>query len=193
MKTIARLFVALFLVNCMVFNCMVLPVSAMSPEELAAETEAYTKSTVKDTPTKPESIIAKVDEACALLSKEGQAAFPQFKGKGSPFLYEGTYIWIHGLKDSVMLMHPIKYKMEGNNLVGLKDKNGKRFFVTMNELVTEKGQGWVEYMWPTPGTNEVVRKVSFVKKCTLPDRTEVVVGSGIYNGDQAAVAKLEIR
>jgi hypothetical protein len=172
---------------------LVLPAFAeMTPEELAKESEAYTKSTAKETFTMPETIIAKVDEACTLLSAEGQAAYPKFKGSGSEFLFEGTYIWVHSLKDGTMLMHPLKYKMEGKNLIGLKDKNGKRFFVTMNDLVGSKGQGWVEYMWPTPGTNEVVRKISFVKKCTLPDGTDVVIGSGIYNGDEGAIARLDI-
>jgi signal transduction histidine kinase len=63
----------------------------------------------------------------------------------------------------------------------------------MNNLVNEKGQGWVEYFWPVPGSKEIVRKVSFVKKATLPDGTEVVVGCGIYNGDAAAIAKLDIK
>ena len=71
-----------------------------NPEQLAAESEAYVKSTAKETPTAPEAIVAKVDEACALLKKEGPAAFPKFKGKGSPFLFEGTYIWIHSLKET---------------------------------------------------------------------------------------------
>ena len=165
----------------------------VSPEELAVESEAYVKTTVKTTPTMPETIMAKVDEACALLAKEGQAAFPKFKGKGSPFLFEGTYIWIHTLKETKMLMHPIKFKMEGNELIGLKDEKGKRFFVAMNNLVNEKGQGWVEYFWPVPGSKDIVRKVSYVKKATLPDGTEVVVGCGIYNGDAAAIAKLDIK
>ncbi len=189
MKLVPKMLLAMSIVSLLALPAL----AAMSPEELAAESEAYVKTTAKTTPTKPETIIAKVDEACALVAKEGQAAFPKFKGKDSPFLYEGTYIWIHGLKDSVMLMHPIKNKMETTQLVGLKDKNGKRFFVTMNDVTAGAGQGWVEYMWPTPGTNEVVRKVSYVKKCTLPDATDVVIGSGIYNGDEAAMAKLDIK
>ena len=51
-----------------------------NPEQLAAESEAYVKSTAKETPTAPEAIVAKVDEACALLKKEGPVAFPKFKG-----------------------------------------------------------------------------------------------------------------
>jgi len=164
-----------------------------SPEQLAAESEAYVKSTAKETPTAPDTIVAKVDEACQLLKKEGPAAFPKFKGKGSPFLFEGTYIWIHSLKETKMLVHPIKFKMEGNELIGLKDEKGKRFFVAMNNVANETGQGWVEYYWPVPGTKDIVRKVSYVKKCTMADNVDVVIGCGIYNGDPAAMAKLEIK
>jgi signal transduction histidine kinase len=51
-----------------------------------------------------------------------------------------------------MLMHPIKHKMEGRHLISLKDEQGKRFFVTMNNLADQKGEGWVDYMWPEPGS-----------------------------------------
>ena len=139
---------------------------------LAAESETFCASTVnKAQPTAPAVIIAKVNEACALLEKEGPAAFPKFSGKGSAFLYEGTYVWVHTLAEAKMLMHPIKYKMVGNSLIGLKDAKGKRFFVVMNDLAREKGEGWVEYYWPKPGTEESVRKISFIKKGKLADGT----------------------
>lgn len=159
---------------------------------LATESETYCTSTIKPEPTAPASIIAKVNEACALLEKEGPAAFPKFSGKGSPYIYEGTYIWVHTLAEAEMLVHPIKFKMVGNKLVGLKDSNGKRFFVVMNDLVREKGEGWVEYYWPKPGTQESIRKISFVKKCKMSNGVEVVVGSGLYNTSHADVAKLEL-
>ncbi len=178
----------------LLFTLLALPALAdPSPDELTAESEAYVKTTAKDTPTMPEVIVAKVNEACALLQKEGPAAFPKFKGKGSPFLYEGTYIWIHSLKETRMLMHPIKFRMEGKELIGLKDEKGKRFFVAMNNVANEQGQGWVEYFWPVPGAKDIVRKVSYVKKCTMADGVDVVIGSGIYNGDPAAMAKLDIK
>ena len=160
---------------------------------LAAESEAYCATTInKERPTPPAAIIAKVNEACALLEKEGPAAFPKFQGKNSPFIYEGSYVWVHNLADAEMLMHPIKYKMVGNKLVGLKDASGKRFFVVMNDLVREKSEGWVEYFWPKPGTQETVRKISFVKKCKMANGVEVVVGSGLYSFNDADVAKLEL-
>jgi methyl-accepting chemotaxis protein len=177
---------------------LLLPTSSLRAADdpaaaLAAESEAYCASTIQpDRHTPPADVIAKVNEACALLAKEGPAAFPKFSGKNSPFLYEGTYIWIHSLAESKMLMHPIKYKMVGTLLIGLKDPKGKRFFTVMNDLVREKGEGWVEYYWPKPGTTEITRKISFVKKCTMSDGVEVVVGSGLYNPSDEDVAKLEL-
>jgi hypothetical protein len=162
------------------------------PAALAAESEKQCAATAKDKPTAPDVIVAKVKEACTLLEKEGPASFPKFQGKDSPFIYEGTYVWIHTLADSEMLMHPVKYKMVGNKLIGLKDARGKRFFVVMNDLVKEKGEGWVEYYWPKPGSTDVVRKISFVKKCKMSNGIEVVVGSGLYNYSDADVAKLEL-
>jgi hypothetical protein len=160
---------------------------------LATESETYCTATInKDRPTPPAVIIAKVNEACALLEKEGPAAFPKFSGKDSPFLYEGSYVWIHSLSESEMLVHPIKYKMVGTKLTGLKDAKGKRFFVVMNDLVKEKGEGWVEYYWPKPGTQDSVHKISFVKKCKMANGVEVVVGSGLYSFSDADVAKLEL-
>lgn len=185
-------FVKIMLLSALVVMLNV-PAFGMSADELAAESVAYLKTTEKTTPTMPATIVAKVEEACKLLTAKGTAAFPEFMGKNSPFLYEGTYIWLHTLEDATMLMHPIKPKMVGKKLIGLKDHNGKRFFVIMNDVVNKKGgNGWVEYLWPIPGTKDVVRKVSYVKKCTMSDGTDVVIGSGIYNGDKAAMDKLEI-
>jgi len=190
MKKVAVYFCALL--------CLALGTRAPAADDpaaaaLAAESETYCTSTLnKERPTPPAMIVDKVNAACALLQKEGAAAFPKFSGKGSAFLYEGTYVWVHTLAEGRMLVHPIKYKMVGNNLIGLKDARGKRFFVVMNDLVTEKGEGWVEYYWPKPGTDEAVRKISFVKKGKLLDGTEVVVGSGLVNFSDADVAKLEI-
>jgi hypothetical protein len=160
---------------------------------LGAESTAYCVSTVnKDRPTPPALVVAKVNEACALLAKEGPEAFPKFNGKGSPFLYEGTYIVVDTLNEGVVLVHPLQPKMVGNKLMALKDVKGKRFFAIMSDLAKEKGEGWVEYYWPKPGTEEAVRKVSFVKKCTMANGVEVAVVSGLFNFSEADVSKLEL-
>lgn len=141
--------------------------------EEAAKASAETKPTVK-------MIIEKVDKASKLLEAEGPDAYGKFKGKDSEFIFAGTYIWIHDM-EGVMQMHPIKYKMEGKRLIGLKDANGKLFFTVMNKVAREKGSGWVSYMWPKPGDKEPSKKVSYVKLCKMSDGKEVVIGCGVYD------------
>lgn len=159
---------------------------------LAKESAAYAQSTAPTRPTPPQLIIDKLNEACTLLAAEGSAAYSKFKGQGSKYLFEGTYVWIHQLSDAKMVMHPIKNKLVGKKLIGLKDKTGKRFFTVMNRLVAEKGSGWVSYLWPKPGTKDFVKKVSYVKKCVTADNIEVVLGCGLYNYSEEDLKNLEI-
>jgi cytochrome c len=147
-------------------------------KKLALESESYCASTASTKPT-ADMVIAKVTEACALVEKEGTKSFAKFKGKNSKFIFAGTYIWINDLNGK-MLMHPIKPAMEGQDLIGLKDSNGKRFFVDMIATVKEKGSGWVDYLWPKPGSTERSTKVSYVKK-VICDGTEVLLGCGVYD------------
>jgi hypothetical protein len=160
---------------------------------LAAESTAYCASTVNASrPTPPSAIIDKVNEACALLQKEGPAAYPKFCGKGSSFIYEGTYVAVQDLNTGEQYVHPIQYKLVGQKLKNMKDAKGKPVFVIMSSVVREKGEGWVEYDWPKPGTGEIVHKVSFVKKCTMSNGVDVVLISGLYNYSKDDVAKLEL-
>jgi len=160
---------------------------AQTPAELAAESTAYCQSTATTKPT-PEMIMAKVDQAAKLLEKEGTAAFPKFMGNGSEFLFAGTYIWINDL-NGVILMHPIKDKLVGKNLTGIKDKTGKRFIAMGVELAEEKGSGWIGYLWPKPGEQEVSPKVSYVKKVRTSDGNDMVLGCGVYDMNDQLVKK----
>jgi signal transduction histidine kinase len=124
-------------------------------------------------------IMDKVKQAAALLEKEGAAGLPKFKGKGSEFIFNGTYIWVHGL-DGKMIMHPIKPALVGQDVLSLKDAEGKKFFEEMNVLVEKNGEGWVEYRWPKPGMMETAKKVSYVHGATLNGQ-KIVVGCGVYD------------
>ena len=159
----------------------------MTPEELGKESEEYCASTASTKPT-IDMVKAKVDEACALVDKEGKASFDKFKGKSSPYIFAGTYIWINDM-DGIMLMHPIKYKMDGSDLNNIKDAKGKRMFVEFIEKCKAKGSGWVDYMWPKPGEKAPSQKISYVKKAVC-DGKEVVVGCGIYDVPPEEIARL---
>jgi methyl-accepting chemotaxis protein len=97
------------------------------------------------------------------------------------------YFWINDLSPK-MLMHPYKQEMNGKDLSEYKDPNGKRLFVEMANICRDKGEGFVDYLWPKPGAETPYPKVSFVK---LYKPWGWIIGSGIYVDDvQAQIATL---
>jgi methyl-accepting chemotaxis protein len=103
--------------------------------------------------------------------------------------YEGKeYFWINDLQPR-MVMHPVKPELDGKDLSAHKDPNGKALFVAFVEAVKAKPDtgDFVDYLWPKPGHDEPVRKLSYVKGYAP---WGWVVGSGLYLDDlDAAVAE----
>ncbi len=97
------------------------------------------------------------------------------------------YFWINDLAPA-MVMHPFKPELDGQNLSDYQDPNGKKLFVEFAKVCQEKGEGFVDYMWPMPGRDRPVPKLSYVK---LFAPWGWVVGTGIYLDDveQAMVEK----
>ncbi len=89
------------------------------------------------------------------------------------------YFWINDLTDN-MIMHPIKPELEGKKLDQLKDKNGKFLFREFIQVVKTQGSGFVDYLWPKPGSDEGVPKISFVMGF---EPWGWLIGSGIYIDD----------
>jgi len=152
---------------------------AATEAEINAGSIQQAKDTVGTKPT-VSMVMQKVDAGVELINKEGRAAFPKFKGLGSEFIYAGTYIWIHSPTTGEMLMHPMKPALEGKNVNPLRDKSGKLLFIEMNQVATEKGDGWVAYQWPKPGEKSASTKVSYVKMAEH-NGEKFVVGSGVYD------------
>ena len=86
------------------------------------------------------------------------------------------YIWINDMS-GIMLMHPAKPELEGENVYSLEDKKGKKLFKEMIEVVAKKGDGNVYYFWPKPGFEDPIEKVSYVKGHT---NWGWVIGTGVY-------------
>jgi signal transduction histidine kinase len=152
-------------------------------KKLAKESKFYCISTSVVKPTAP-VIIEKVNEACAVINKEGEKSFSKFKGWNSKFIFSGTYLWINDMNGKV-LMHPLSPVMENHSLIGLKDLNGKHFFSEMISLAKERENGWVAYYWKNTSSEKKSLKLSYVKKC-LCNGVPVVVGCSV---DDVALAK----
>ena len=88
----------------------------------------------------------------------------------------GEYFWINDMTPR-MLMHPIKPALNSTDLTSNKDADGKPLFVNMVNTVRAASAGFEFYMWPKPGSEEPVRKVSYVKGFAP---WGWVLGSGVY-------------
>lgn len=113
----------------------------------------------------------------ALEGVDEEAAKQQALTAVSRLRYDETnYFWIQDATPA-MVMHPIKPSLNGQDLRSFKDGNGKAFFVEMAQLVKSSGSGFVDYVWPLPGEETPVDKISYVKEFKPWGWT---VGSGIY-------------
>jgi methyl-accepting chemotaxis protein len=100
------------------------------------------------------------------------------------------YLWINDFQP-VMLMHPFSKSLEGQNVDGLKDSNGKLFFREMVELCKSKGSGYVSYMWQwKDNANLIVPKISYVKEYKP---FNWMIGTGLYFRDVEAQVQQEFR
>ncbi|SDH22099.1 methyl-accepting chemotaxis protein [Pelagibacterium luteolum] len=97
--------------------------------------------------------------------------------------YSGSeYFWINDM-GPVMVMHPIRPELDGEDLSQNSDPNGKLLFVEFVETVRAQGSGYVDYLWPKPGSEEPQPKLSHVSGT----QWGWVVGTGVYTDDIAAM------
>jgi len=94
-----------------------------------------------------------------------------------PLRYSGAeYFWINDMQPR-MVMHPIRPELQGQDLSANKDPTGKHLFVEFVNTVKKDGAGYVDYMWPKPGSDAPVEKASYVKGFAP---WGWIVGSGVY-------------
>ncbi len=98
------------------------------------------------------------------------------------------YIWVNDMRP-VMLMHPVNSSLNGKDLSDYKDPEGKLIFKEMVSVVQKDGKGFVPYMWPKPGTEKPVPKISYVIRF---DSWDWIIGTGVYADDLDVITgKLE--
>ncbi len=122
-----------------------------------------------------------------VLSKEVQAAIVAGQKENIARYVGGLrygpenkdYFWINDMYPK-MVMHPYKPELNGKDLSGSKDPNGKRLFVEFAKVCREQGEGFVDYYWPKYGADKPQPKLSFVK---LFKEWGWVVGTGMYIDD----------
>lgn len=125
-----------------------------------------------------EECVQKCQAAAQMVKEKGlEATLAAIMDKNGPFVWKDTYIFCIDTEKKCNIAHPIKPKLIGKNLMHVKDTGGKLFFAEFINTATEKGSGWVEYMWPKPGEKTPSKKLTYVHK--VPGES-VLMAAGIY-------------
>ncbi len=105
---------------------------------------------------------AMLEAAVAALRVDEDAALASFTAGEAPFREKDLYVFCS--EDGITTAHGANPSGVGRNTMPLKDKAGKAFVQEMYAVATEGEFKLVDYMWPRPGSEEPVQKVSYVTK-----------------------------
>ena len=86
------------------------------------------------------------------------------------------YFWINDMHPN-MVLHSFKPEMDGRDMSDFKNSEGRFLYKEFVAIVQASEAGFVPYVWPKPGSDQLVPKVSYVKGFAP---WGWVIGSGVY-------------
>ena len=110
------------------------------------------------TPGQAKALSKKAQAAVDSMGKD--KAFAAFSDRKGGFQEQDLYVFCMDL-DGVMLSHAKKPHLVGKNLIDF-NKYGDFLFKDMVAVAKGPGEGWVNYKWPYPGSEEVKEKTSYI-------------------------------
>lgn len=117
---------------------------------------------------------AMLEKAVAAVKSDKAKALDAFnKGEGG-FKDRDLYPFCGNASDGQMVAHPSE-AVRKLKLADIKDKNNFAFGAEMVKLAAADKIGEVAYMWPKPGSETPVQKISYVTKVA-----DLICGVGYY-------------
>ncbi len=89
---------------------------------------------------------------------------------------QSDYIWITDMMPR-MVVHPLNPELNGKDMSDFKDPEGRKVFMEMADICRSRGEGTLHYLWPEPGKDKPVRKISYVKRF---EPWDWIIGTGVY-------------
>ena len=155
---------------------VILTIAILSGSILSADSPRFVHEETK-------ALVANVEDAAEMIEHVGEESFPEFRDAGSKFFNDDSYVFVWGL-DGMRYVYPPDTSGEGENMIDLKDVNGKPIGrMIVRQAQSPSGSGWVHYQWPRPGENEPVWKSTYIKRAESPSGISgkiYLVGSGMY-------------
>ena len=106
--------------------------------------------------------VALCKDAAKFLNEKGfYPAVAEINNKEGKFVTKNTYVFMMDLEGH-LLAHPFNQQYIGRDITGSKDTNGKLFNQESIAIAKTKGEGWSEYMYPTP--EELKKPTPFKEK-----------------------------
>ena len=140
---------------------------------LAAATLAST-AIAADVATPDEAKAMSQKAQAAVNSMGAEKAYAAFADAAGGFQAKDLYVFCMDM-NGVMTSHAKKPELVGKNLMEF-NKYGDFLFKNMVAVAKGKGEGWVDYSWPYPGTEEIKPKTSYI----MTNKAGVFCGVGAY-------------
>jgi cytochrome c len=119
-----------------------------------------------------------VENAAEIVARDGAAACDALR---TPQWFSGDWYIFVSVLDGPVVCHPARPDLVGTIERKLVDPQGKAFGEEIYQLASGPDRsGWVDYVWPRPGSTEPVAKSAYIRAVTGPDGRTYVVGSGGY-------------
>ncbi|MCX5796002.1 MAG: cache domain-containing protein [Elusimicrobia bacterium] len=128
-------------------------------------------------------LVALVEDAADLLEREGSGAFAELGRKGSRWFDDERYFFVYD-RDGNCVFHAQEPHLVGENLMDLKDMDGKPVIRMITDVARQPGDrasGWVFYLWEDRVQMSPSAKGAYVRKVNGPDGKVYAIGSGLYN------------
>jgi signal transduction histidine kinase len=128
---------------------------------------------------KTTEIVALVDRAAAMITATGGTVFPELRQTGDDSRTGYAYLFVVDMNGNVLL-NAVFPKLEGTNVIDVKDSRGKLVVVEWIRAARSGEQaGWVSCMWPKAGQTRPAQRWSYVKAVQV-DGTRAFVGASFY-------------
>lgn len=122
------------------------------------------------TPKEAEALVAR---AVAHIKEVGtEKAYRDFTDVAGRFVDRDLYVVVYDL-DGKVLAHGQRAQLVGENLIGLRDPDGKAWIQERVTLARTKTKFWHDYKFPDPITKKTLKKSTY---CERLESTAVCVG-----------------
>jgi signal transduction histidine kinase len=119
--------------------------------------------------------VAMVQKVIAHIKANGkEKTLAEVNNLNGQFRDRDLYVTINDL-NMKSLAHGANARMQGKDLIDLKDADGKPFMRERLELVKAKGKGWQDYRFVNPVTKQIEHKSMYFERYE-----DLVINCGIY-------------